>query len=453
MRLLNLSGLLLCLTMLPAAKADYATVQKLFEKQEYQLALPKLQQLAALGHVESQMLLSEAYEKGLGTTVDLNKAYAWALTARSFGHPKANERYTDLRDKLTSRRDGKAAFNEIGKKHSLQALTTQLYPIAQQIFTNNSQAIPLRQQDPDYPNYFSNKTSAWAIVTYDINENGKVENAQVEVSFPQGTLDSYVLKAMAGWTFKPPRDSYGESIRLDHQIHTFRLGMNKSSDSKFLAKTKEYIEEMLKAANQDSAQYQYKLALISQAKLVTGIDPLPWLLKAAINGHSKAQYSIAQCLLTGSLCDRDSNKAINWLTHAADAGDPKASYLLAHQLLNSDNIQFDPVRAAHYLETAALNEYLPAIIEYATLLAMSDDPEIRDPVKAAELAEQGRAIDSSHPKLLSALGVALIEQGQQKRGETLLKQSIASAQERKWAAENYEELLQTYQGTMQAEMQ
>jgi hypothetical protein len=153
------------------------------------------------------------------------------------------------------------------------------------------------------------------------------------------------------------------------------------------------------------------------------------------------------------LCDRDSNKAINWLTHAADAGDPKASYLLAHQLLNSDNIQFDPVRAAHYLETAALNEYLPAIIEYATLLAMSDDPEIRDPVKAAELAEQGRAIDSSHPKLLSALGVALIEQGQQKRGETLLKQSIASAQERKWAAENYEELLQTYQGTMQAETQ
>jgi TPR repeat protein len=139
---------------------------------------------------------------------------------------------------------------------------------------------------------------------------------------------------------------------------------------------------------------------------------------------------------------------VNWLAIAADGGNPKAGYLLAKELLDSNNVDYDPKRAARYLETAALAEYMPAITDYAALLAMSDDPAIHNPEKAIRLAEQGRAIDANNPNLLSTLGVAFIEMGQQRRGESLLPQAIEEARRRNWVTANFEDLLLDYQTSM-----
>ncbi|HSG50904.1 MAG TPA: hypothetical protein VLA40_02260, partial [Rheinheimera sp.] len=218
-----------------------------------------------------------------------------------------------------------------------------------------------------------------------------------------------------------------------------------SKGKKFNAENEEFINQIYAYAQQESAEHQYLFAVLAENNIVKEPDPMGWYLKAAVNGHSKAQYRIAQCLLTGDGCIRDPSKAVNWLSIAADNGDPKASYLLAHELLDSNNINFDPRKAAGYLEVAALQEYMPAIAEYAALLAMSDDPTLRDPQKALRLAEQGRAIDANNPNLLSTIGVAYIELGQQGRGESMLRQAVEEARKRNWTIEYFEDLLADYQ--------
>ena len=170
-----------------------------------------------------------------------------------------------------------------------------------------------------------------------------------------------------------------------------------------------------------------------------------WYLQAAINGFPAAQYRLAQCLVSGNGCDKDPSKAVNWLAISADSGDAKSAFLLAQELLDSNNVNYDPQKAAFYLEVAALKEYMPAITEYAALLAMTDNPALRDPQKAIRLAEQGRAIDANNPNLLSTLGVAFIELGQQSRGESMLKQALAEARKRNWTLQGFEDLLADYQ--------
>tara|TARA_R110002126_G_scaffold43555_28_gene124989 strand:- start:6593 stop:7960 length:1368 start_codon:yes stop_codon:yes gene_type:complete len=428
--------------------ADFPTAKSLFDKQEYQLAKPRLEKLAELGHLEAQFLVSKIYAEGLGTPVDVNKAYAWTLIARDREHPEAADQYLALRRKLDSRRDGKDMYNELSSKHGKDALFGNLYPIANRFVVNSANKIkPIKQDEPTYPNYFERSgVSAWAVVHYDINEDGNVENAKVIASFPIEGIDEFVLAAVNNWRFEPPRDLYGDTMRLEMQSHSFQIKANQGAQQRrFKRDNQEYIDAIAAAAKAEFAEYQYLYAVLAESNIVKTENPLEWYQKAAINGHQTAQYRLAQCLITGNGCEKDRSKAVNWLAVAAEGGNPKAAYLLAQELLDSNNVNFDPRKAARYLELAALQEYMPAIADYASLLALSDDPQLHNPNKAISLAEQGRAIDPNHPDLLSTLGVAFIELGQQGRGEAMLQQAINEARKRNWAVENFEDLLLDYQ--------
>ncbi|KKO48526.1 hypothetical protein VT06_11650 [Arsukibacterium sp. MJ3] len=428
--------------------ADFPTAKSLFEKQEYQLAKPRLEKLAELGHLQAQFMVSSIYAEGLGTDIDINKAYAWSLIARERQHPEAEKQYLLLRSKLESRRDGKNTFTELNSKYGKDALYGSLYPIANRFVVGNAVKLQvINQSKPDYPSFFERGgVSAWAVVHYDINEDGNVENAKVIASFPIDGINEYVLKAVNNWRFEPPQDLYGDTMRLEMQSHTFQIKANQGTQTRrFNRESQEYIDAIAAAARAEFAEYQYLYAVLAESNIVKTENPLEWYQKAAINGNKTAQYRLAQCLIAGNGCDKDRSKAVNWLALAAEGGSPKAAYLLAQELLDSNNVNFDPRKAARYLELAALKEYMPAIADYASLLAMSDDPQIRNPNKAVSLAEQGRAIDPNHPDLLATLGVAFIELGQQSRGEAMLQQAINEAQKRNWVVANFEDLLLDYQ--------
>lgn len=429
------------------AAADFPTAKALFEKQEYELAKPQLETLAELGHLEAQFLLSRMYAEGLGVDPDMNLAYAWTLIAREREHPQADKQYRQLRSKVSSRLEAKEVFTSLNDQFGKTALHGNLYPSSNRYVATNPRLKAISTPEPSYPGYFERAgVSAWAIVHYDVNEDGNTENATVVASFPVDALSEYVLAAVQSWKYEPPKDLYGDAIRLEMQSHTFQIKAPANAKArKFERENAEYLDAIRAAAEAESGRYQYLYALLAENRIVSGVDAMSWYLQAAINGFPKAQYRLAQCLVTGNGCDRDQNKAVNWLAISADGGDAKAAYLLAQELLDSNNVNYDPRKAAGYLEVAALQEYMPAITEYASLLAMSDDPTLRDPQKAIRLAEQGRAIDANNPNLLSTLGVAFIELGQQGRGESMLRQAIDEARKRNWTIENYEDLLADYQ--------
>ena len=447
MVLLRYSLAVLLFALSSQAQADFPAAKDLFEKQEYALAKPRLETLAELGHLEAQYLLSRMYAEGLGVEPDMNLAYAWTLIARERNHPEADKQYRALRTKLSSRLEGKEVYSSLNSQYGKTALDGNLYPTANRYVATDRRAKPINKPEPEFPNYFERAgVSAWAIVHYDITEDGTTENVNVVASFPVDSIKEYVLEAVQNWRFEPPKDLYGDPMRLEMQAHTFRIKASGSSKArKFDRDNQEYLDAIAAAAKAESAKYQYLYAVLAENRIVAEPDPMHWYLQAAINGSVKAQYRLAQCLVTGNGCDRDPNKAVNWLAISADSGDAKAAYLLAQELLDSNNVRYDPRKAAGYLEVAALQEYMPAIAEYAALLAMSDDPTLRDPQKAIRLAEQGRAIDANNPNLLSTLGVAFIELGQQSRGESMLRQAVDEARKRNWTIENFEDLLADYQ--------
>lgn len=427
--------------------ADFPTAKALFEQQEYTQAKPKLEALAELGHLEAQYLLSRMYAEGLGVDADIKLAYAWTLIARDGKHPLADKQYLELRTKLPSRLAGKEVYNTLNNQYGKHALSANLYPSANRYVNTSSRLKALHQPEPKYPSYFERAgVAAWAVVHYDVTEDGTVENANIAASFPIDGINEYVLDAIKSWRFEPPKDLYGAPVRMELQSHTFRIKNSAGTQArKFQRDSQEYTDAILAAAKAESAKYQYLYAVLAENNIISDPSPVNWYLQAAINGYQPAQYRLAQCLITGNGCDKDPNKALNWLAISADGGDAKAAYLLAQALLDSNNVNYNPRKAAGYLEGAALQQYMPAVTEYASLLAMSDDPTLRDPQKAIRLAEQGRTADASNPNLLSILGIAFIELGQQSRGESMLKQAIEEAKRRNWTFENFEDLLADYQ--------
>ncbi len=433
-----------------SAFADFASARKLFEQQEYAAAVPQLELMAKTGHPQAQFMLAQAYANGWGKTADVTQAYAWALLAKESGEPQAGALYAELRQELPSRRDAKTVFTALDKEYGQVALQSNLFPSSTFANTNPVFTVAKRLASPEYPTSFKRSgIPAWAIVFYDINEAGKVENAHVALSYPQGAIDRYVLDAVRRWTFTPPKNGYGESLRLNHQIHAFSLEKIVAPSPKYKNDNAEYIDAIREAADAGFAEYQYKYALLAHAGILKTEKALPWYLKAAMSGYALAQVSIAQCLFSGSLCDIDNNKGMNWLAKAADSGHAPSAFSLAQKLLNSDNIQFDPIRAAGYLKQASATGYLPAMVEYASLLVNSSLPEIRNPELAVTIAEQGLKKDDENPNLLATIATAKFEFGKTEEARELLAEAIENAESRGMDTLPFTELLESYQSGVQ----
>src|SRR5690606_15719502 len=141
-----------------------------------------------------------------------------------------------------SRREGKAVYTALSNQFGKAALAANLYPSANRYVSNDIRAKPLSAPEPEIPAYFElSGVSAWAVVHYDITEDGKVENANVVASFPIDGISEYVLEAVNAWRFEPPKDLYGDPMRLEMQSKTFRIKATSGSQTrKFQRDSQEY---------------------------------------------------------------------------------------------------------------------------------------------------------------------------------------------------------------------
>ena len=86
-------------------------------------------------------------------------------------------------------------------------------------------------RDKRYPPYFPNQAlyagqQGFSIASYDINQEGRTENARIVHSWPGGIFDERTLKAVEKWTYFPPTDQYGNVVRVtDYQTQiTYEIG-------------------------------------------------------------------------------------------------------------------------------------------------------------------------------------------------------------------------------------
>ncbi|WP_199610589.1 energy transducer TonB [Flocculibacter collagenilyticus] len=436
-----------------SANADFEDAKKLYTNKAYDKAFTEIKSLAEMGHLEAQFMLAESYEHGYGTEQDVTLAYSWYLIARDNKHPDAKKKYASLRKSLPSRREAKETWRNLDKKFGENILKKDLYPVVRPVSFNHANYVKTVHVEPDYPSFVQDgKVSAWTIMQYDINENGRVDNIKVLASLPKKQLSPYIVEAMEQWRFNPPTDIYGEPRRIEGLTIKYETTATKRKQQrKFSSLQENYVSQMKQYRDLGDSYYQYKYGLLVEHGIVTDDKPaLDYYLAAAINGYSEAQFKLAQCTLDGSWCEKDQTKAINWLTHAAKNQHVKAAYRLAMEFLNYENVVYDPRKAVDLLKLATLKGYIPAIAQYASILAVSDDPEIRNPADAIKYAEQARTLDPNNPMLLSTLGIAYSELGRYEKGESLLNEAIQEASRRKWSVDNYLDLLEDYKPSMVA---
>ena len=53
-----------------------------------------------------------------------------------------------------------------------------------------------------------------------------------------------------------------------------------------------------------------------------------WMRKAAVNGHTTAQYNLGVMLYNGLGVDKDEEEALSWTEKAANQGDAEAQFQL-----------------------------------------------------------------------------------------------------------------------------
>lgn len=82
-------ALLLCVACAPAAAADLAEAQKLWDNKEFTRAFQGFSELAGTGNSAAQLQLGEMYGFGEGTAEDVGKAAYWLGKAAAAGNPEA----------------------------------------------------------------------------------------------------------------------------------------------------------------------------------------------------------------------------------------------------------------------------------------------------------------------------------------------------------------------------
>ncbi len=426
--------------------ADFKTANKYLADGQDAAAFAEFQKLARFGHVDAQMQLAKMFQDGIGTEVDLNSAVAWYLIAQDFGNEEAKDHYRSLRRKVSSRREAKNHYLATSEEYGFDHHMRNFKPIIKNSNFYPQRAKIIDRVEPELPEDERNARTAWTTVSYSVNENGYVEDVRVLASFPKGVLDEYVLSAVKQWRFEPKKRRNGEPERVENLSYTFKTKASSAKKHrKYEKQLRKYTEQLKALAEEGNSYAQARYALMLEEGIIDATkskEHIEWYYRAAINGNGDAQLRLVHCLDNGEGCQPNEAKAFAWLVKAAKEGNERAQYQYARSLLNFENVHYNVAEAVEMLKQATHNQYLPAMVEYAKLLAFSTEEGVQNLEEAVKYAELARSEDPQNPVLLSVLGAAYSELGRMEEGEQLLRQAYDEAKKRDWPTDSYLQLVE-----------
>lgn len=168
-----------------------------------------------------------------------------------------------------------------------------------------------------------------------------------------------------------------------------------------------------KAAAQGSAAAQSRLGyLYLHGQSVTRDADLArqWFGEAARQGDLSAQAHLGWVFDRGIGGQADPKRAFTWYRRAAQRDHSTAQFNLALLYQSGRGVQADAHQARYWFERAAATGSESARGALAWLLATADDPSVRDPERAIELARQAVA-DAPSASWLDTLAAALATSG------------------------------------------
>lgn len=122
----------------------------------------------------------------------------------------------------------------------------------------------------------------------------------------------------------------------------------------------EIAKEVVKAAEEGDAQYQFNLGLMYETGEGVPQDDLQaayWYRKAAEQGFVYAQYVLGRMYDSGKGVPQDDSQAAHWYRKAAEQGDAHAQYSLGVYYYNGKGVRKDKKEAVRWYHKAAERSY------------------------------------------------------------------------------------------------
>ncbi|TQV89666.1 TonB family protein [Aliikangiella coralliicola] len=377
--------IILFLFMSSAVEADFNSALDSYGAGEHAKAYQDFLSMAQLGEKRSQFNLGVMYYHGQHVKKDLNKAYAWMKLAVEGETSKPQEKkiFQTIASKIEDKDAAEAEFNKLYKNYSTATLMKKLYPVIVKAENEHGfSADPVKIVDPKYPRKAAmSGAQGWVRFQMDVDKSGKPRNLHIIQSLPENLFVKDSVAAIKKWRFKPAVNEAGEPIMQKKLRYTIEFRL-KGADE--ISVKKEYLEKAEKNAALGDADAQYLFGVWNKhLKMPKKENPNDWFIKAAIQGHTSAQFELGRSLIMGQGCISDRGKGIDWLTRSASSGQPQAKQLLA-SLAIEKGTQESQLKAVEYLSDVDDLEVSTAI-DYAWMLATSNNKEIANPKKAIKI--------------------------------------------------------------------
>lgn len=435
-------------------QADMQSAEKAFEERDYRTAFDEFLKFAKIGNAKAQYYIGLMYYQGKGAATDIYEANAWFSLSRDGGDRNSIDMLRRLRKDLPSKRESKTYVKELESLYSKAALNQTLFPIIDMDDVEDPSLVPIKIENVKVDGI---NASGWALVSVQVSEVGKVRNAEIFHSYPEGVFDEAAIAAAQKWMFKPTEKN-NEMVEVSDYLIKFEFrSANVMAHNSYLRSLNKFSDALKSRAGSGDAQAQYLLArLLGQSLLKpkTSDDirtSTGWLLEAAKSGHPQARYELAQRLSQGLGCISDPVKASRWLEMSASAGYHAAQYDYAMQIFDSNPNEEQYGKAVNLLELAVEEDNQNANQQLGLVYATSIYDDYYFPFKSGLIAKNGMYEDETNPEYLAVMAASFVAQGSLSKGEEFLSKAYQSALDKGWPTKNLIKLSQTLELSLTAE--
>ena len=434
----------------PLAHADGAAAIAAYEQKDFATAFRGFQELAELGHPESQRNLAVMLSRGEGVLMSKRLAYAWMKLAADSGDPRAVAIEAQWRPLFAEAATAEVA--DIQTRFGPDRLSQDLLP---HILLNceYSDIIPPKldvraaQKQVQYPAAAERQNAeAFIMVEFLVAADGKARDYRVISGLLPQFWNATLADAMKQWSWSPATKD-GKPISA---IATVMINFTMRERREYLDYTRadRFVEDMHQKAiaGDADAQYIYGLLLSNHPKYrKPWSEALPWIQKAAVAGVGQAQFQLGYSLLRGRGCEADPAKALKWLQWAAAAGSPEAQVTLA-RLMRESSDEESARKPLLWLQRAARSSDRSAEQELAAMLATDPDADVRDPAEALRMSEILLKQEPTNPLRLEIRAAALAATGDYPQATTLQGRALELARKLQWDVAAMLSRQQTYAG-------
>jgi TPR repeat protein len=197
------------------------------------------------------------------------------------------------------------------------------------------------------------------------------------------------------------------------------------------------IDECMDRAQQGDSDAQYYLGS-EFFKSENYKEALVWFLRAADQGHMRAQYNVGSMYSKGQGTVQNFNEAVSWYSLAADQGEPLSMYNLALHFLHGEGTERDTNAAYHWFFKAAEKRFPSAYYNLAVMYYNGIGTEKSHEKAYAwyDLSSLYNIADSEKRKELLGLRLAKnpekLEKAKQLAQEYRKKYSVTLSKDKEW---------------------